>query len=180
MSGMPDSFETDLVPTMTAEVIPTAYSVDDIIADFDTEHLPASHHRVAVIAGVIIATAAAVTGGVLLFGHEHGTLTNPRTAQSSSVQIPPPVIVPPVAAPSAPAQRELTDDERFVARLLSWGSDTSPSELPRVGHAICRNLQAGETAMQVRNELIAATPGMDEATATHFVRDAMDIYGCHA
>ena len=99
MTVMDGDAPTDLTPTMSAEGIgPTAYS-DDIIADSDTEHLPAARRRVGLIAAGILAA---------------------------------------------------------------------------------RGLQDGETAMQVRNDLIAATPGMDEATATHFVRDAMDIYGCQS
>jgi len=137
------------------------------------------------IAAALILGAGVLVGAIAVYGrapsHPIETITTtptPTESPAAAPEITPTVAPPPT--PTATATHEMTDDDRYIAQVLTWAIDPNSAELIANAHAMCKELQQGKTAIQVRNDLLAASPGLDQDSATRLVADAMTVYpDCH-
>ena len=134
------------------------------------------------IAAALILGAGVLVGAIAVYGrapsHPIETITTTPTPTESPTVAPamaPPTVAP-LPTPTATAIHEMTDDDRYIARVLTWAIDPNSAELVANAHAMCKELRQGKTAIQVRDDLLAASPGLDQDSATHLVADAMTVY----
>jgi Protein of unknown function (DUF732) len=69
-----------------------------------------------------------------------------------------------------------TTDDTFVAQIKDLGINfSSPQELVRQGHQVCKELASGKTGTDVANEVLSQTD-LSTKQAAYFVVDATKAY----